>query len=232
MMTTARKTIAASALFFTLTSSAAWAQERYATMASVDMYRTASRAAEIAFARSAAPPSISEGAEILVLGQAGYETAVKGGNGFTCLVERSWFADFDDSEFWNPKIRAPVCFNPAATRSVVPGYLERTQWVLSGVPRTELLRRTQAAVVAKKIVAPEIGAMCFMQSKDGYLGDKVGGHWHPHLMFYLPRVDKADWGAESKGSPIFGGPLLAEPTSLFVVPVLDWSDGSPGPMNH
>ena len=201
-------------------------------MASVDLYRTTSREAEIAYARSGAPASISEDAEILVLGQAGYETAVKGKSGFTCLVERSWFADFDDAEFWNPKIRAPVCFNPAATRSVVPVYLERTRWVLSGVPKTELLRRTQAAVAAKKILAPEIGAMCFMQSEEGYLGDKVGGHWHPHLMFYLPKTDKAAWGSESKESPIFGGPLVAEPTSLFVVPVLNWSNGSPGPMSH
>jgi hypothetical protein len=42
------------------------------------------RNAEIALARSAAPQSISQDAEIMVLGQHGYETAVKGKNGFVC----------------------------------------------------------------------------------------------------------------------------------------------------
>ena len=223
---------ATAASFCFIASVAASAQAPYPEMAPVEQYRTASKEAEIALARSAAPNSISEDAEILVLGREGYETAIKGKNGFTCLVERSWGADFDDPEFWNPKIRSPVCFNAAATRSIVPSYLQRTQWVLAGVPREELLKRTRAAVAAKTIVAPEIGAMCFMQSKDAYLGDKVGGHWHPHLMFYLPRTAKESWGADAKGVPVFGGPLLVEPTSLFLVPVPAWSDGSPGPMVH
>jgi hypothetical protein len=46
--------------------------------------------AEISLARSAAPASISGGAEVLVLGRHGYETAVRGKNGFVCVVERSW----------------------------------------------------------------------------------------------------------------------------------------------
>ena len=57
------------------------------------------RDAEIALARSAAPESISQDAEVMVLGQHGYETAVKGKNGFLCMVERGWTAGTDDPDF-------------------------------------------------------------------------------------------------------------------------------------
>src|SRR5215469_13922434 len=89
----------------------------YPEMAPVEQYRIANREDEIALARSAAPPSISGDAQVLVLGNHGYETAVKGKNGFVCFVERSWAAGFDDREFWNPKLRAPNCFNRAAAIS-------------------------------------------------------------------------------------------------------------------
>ena len=89
----------------------------YSATAPVEQYRIAKRDAEIALARSAAPPSISAAAEVLVLGSRGYETAVKGMNGYVCFVERSWAAGFNDPEFWNPKLRSPNCFNPPAVRS-------------------------------------------------------------------------------------------------------------------
>ena len=85
----------------------------YPTMAPLEQYLM-DRTAEIALARSAAPSSISDGAEVMVLGREGYETAVKGTNGFLCIVERSWAQGTDDAEFWNPKMRAPHCFNAQA----------------------------------------------------------------------------------------------------------------------
>ncbi len=63
------------------------AAARYSKMAAVDQYLMTDRSAEIAMARSAAPPSISADAEVMVLGRHGYETVVKGKNGFVCLVE-------------------------------------------------------------------------------------------------------------------------------------------------
>ena len=92
----------------------------YPAMAPIEQYRIAIRETEITLARTAAPPSISGAAEVLVLGSRGYETAVKGTNGFVCFIERSWSAGFDDPEFWNPKLRAPNCFNPPAVRNVLP----------------------------------------------------------------------------------------------------------------
>jgi hypothetical protein len=135
---------------------------------------------------------------------------------------------FNDPEFWNPKLRAPICLNPAAVRSVLPAYLQRTEWVLAGVPKSDMIARTRAALAAKTFVLPEPGAMSYMQSKQGYLSD-AGGHWHPHLMFFLAHTDVAAWGANLDGSPIFAA--QGDPETFFV-PVTKWSDGTPSVMGH
>ena len=64
--------------------------QSYPAMAPLDQYLMSDASSEIALARSAAPASISDGAEVMVLGPKGYTTAVKGTNGFLCIVERSW----------------------------------------------------------------------------------------------------------------------------------------------
>ena len=69
----------------------------YPNMAPIEQYLM-DPAAEIALARSAAPESISRDAEVLVLGRHGFETAVKGKNGWVCMVERGW-GMFDWPEF-------------------------------------------------------------------------------------------------------------------------------------
>ncbi|WP_433984311.1 hypothetical protein RBB78_04660 [Tunturiibacter empetritectus] len=80
----------------------------YPTAAPLDQYLIPDKSSEIELARSAAPASISDQAEVLVFTKDGYVTAAKGGNGFVCLVERSWAKSTDDPEFWSPKIRAPT----------------------------------------------------------------------------------------------------------------------------
>jgi hypothetical protein len=201
-------------------------KNQYPNMAPLEKYLSASAAAEVALARSAGPASVSDKAEIRVLGAHGYETAVKGTNGFVCYVARSWDNDIDNAGFWNPKLRGPMCLNPAAVRSYLPYYLQRTQWVLSGVSRAEMIDRTKAAIAAKQIVAPEAGAMAFMLSKDGYLGDDAGGPWHPHVMFWGPPVAGAEWGADVPGSPVLSAPSDLLPLTMFFVPVRKWSDGT------
>jgi hypothetical protein len=201
----------------------------YPAMAPIGEYRMASPADEIALARSAAPPSVSADAEVMVLGDHAYETAAPGKNGFVCLIQRAWASGLDDAEFWNPRERTPICFNPAAVRSVLPAYLERTRWVLAGATREDILARTRAAVAAGRYVAPEIGAMSYMLSRLGYLSDDAGGPWHPHLMFFLPSAAAAPtaWGANLPGSPVLGasGSIL-EPVTVFFIPVRKWSDGT------
>jgi hypothetical protein len=198
----------------------------YPAMAPIAQYRVATRSDEITLARSAAPTSISGNADVLTLGSRGYETAVKGKNGFVCVVERSWANNFDDAQFWNPKIRAPICFNQAAAHSFLPEYLQRTSWVLANVSKSVMLARTKAALAANTLSSPEPGAMCYMMSKQGYLSD-ADGHWHPHVMFYLAHTDSAAWGANLEDSPIFAAQGNPEPVTTFMVPVTKWSDGTP-----
>jgi hypothetical protein len=201
----------------------------YAAMAPVGQYRIADEQAEIALARSAAPPSISAESKVLVLGAQGYETKVRGSNGFVCFVERSWTAGFDDPEFWNPRIRAPNCFNPPAARSVLPQYLERTEWALAGLSRAQMIERARAAAASGRFTAPAAGAFSFMLSRQGYLGDQPAGPWLPHVMFFVPHGQAAAWGAGLESSPILGGEGSSfEPTVLFI-PVRRWSDGTPAP---
>jgi len=214
-------------------SGLAAAQEKkptpYPAMAPVEQYRIANAQDEIALARSAAPPSISADAEVLVLGKHGYETAVRGRNGFVCFVERSWSAGFDDAEFWNPKLRAPNCFNPPAVRSVLPQYLKRTEWALAGVDKAQMIDKARAAVASHTFGAPEAGSFSFMLSKQGYLSDDGAGPWLPHVMFFVPHGQATAWGAGLDASPILGADGSPfEPTVLFV-PVRRWSDGSPAP---
>jgi len=200
----------------------------YPVAAPMEQYRMA-RDAEIALARSAAPPPIAAHAEVLVLGAATYETAVKGDNGFVCLVERAWASGFDDAGFWNPKMRGPICFNAAAARTVLPTDYLRAKWALAGATREEMRARTKAAVAAHEIREPEVGAMSYMMSKDGYLNDQAG-HWHPHLMFFLPRIPTAQWGADVEGGAVSGDDSSIEPLTVFFVPVTHWSDGTPSAM--
>ena len=203
----------------------------YPSMAPIQQYRVANAAEEIALSRTAAPTSISGDASILTLGSHGYETAAKGKNGFVCLVWRSWTAGFENAEFWNPKLRAPICLNPAAVRSVLPAYLERTQWALAGASKAEMIVRTRAALAANRIAVPEPGAMSFMMSKQGYLSDD-DGHWHPHLMFFVAHSDAAAWGANLHGSPIIAAQSDPEPITTFFIPVAKWSDGTTDVMEH
>ena len=130
----------------------------YPSMAPLDQYLMPDRNAEIALARSAAPDSISHDAKVLVLGPHGYETAVEGKNGFVCAVERGWMAPFDNPEFWNPKIRGPLCFNPPAARSILPMTYKRTEMVLAGQSKAQIMRRNRD-ICQERAAAP--GAWCF-----------------------------------------------------------------------
>jgi len=203
------------------------AKNPYPAMAPAAEYLIADRNAEIALARSAAPDSISRDAKVLVLGAHGYETAAEGNNGFVCLVERAWMAPFDDPEFWNPKNRGPLCMNPQAVRLALPIDYKRAEMALAGRSKEEIKQWTEAAYASKQLPGFEPGAMGYMLSKAAYLTDH-GCHNVAHLMFYTPLIKGADWGADLPNSPVLliqKGP--PEPFNIFIVPVGQWSDGTP-----
>jgi hypothetical protein len=200
----------------------------YAAMAPLDAYLIADTNAEIALARSAAPASISDHATILVLGRDGYTTAVEGTNGFKCYVERSWANTTDASEFWNPTMRAPNCFNDAAAQTLTPLYLMKTRLVLAGKSRAEISSEISKAIDSKEVPPLEPGAMCYMMSKQQYLND-VDKNWHPHVMIFASGDAAKSWGANLPNSPVIAGFDPEERLTIFMVWAAKWSDGTPGP---
>ncbi len=218
-------------LSFLLQAQAQKPNAPYPHMAPPDQYLMADRGTEIALAKSAAPKSISDNAEVMVLDREGYRTAIKGTNGFVCMVERSWTAGLDFPEFWNRKIRAPICFNAAAARSYLPITIAKTKLALAGKSKTQIFEAIEAALDKKELPALEIGAMCYMMSKDGFLGDSAG-HFHPHLMFFVPHMDADAWGANLPGSPIIAGEEIPSRMTVFLVPIAKWSDGTTDSDKH
>jgi hypothetical protein len=224
--------VLATALSLTSVVQAQDSKAPYSRMAPISQYLM-TESDEVALARTAAPASISGDATIVVLKEHGYETVVKGKNGFVCIVERSWMAQWDFPEFWNPKMRGPICFNPPAVRSVLPFTYKRTDMILSGLSKAQVTERLKQVVAKKEVPALEPGAMCYMMSPNANLGD-TNGHWHPHLMFYGPRSDGTDWGADLARSPVLLNPQFqGSPESLatYMVVVDRWSDGTSVPIH-
>jgi hypothetical protein len=194
------------------------AKSPYPTMAPIEQYRM-ERDAEIAMARTAAPPSISRDAEIMVLGQKNFEVAVKGKNGFVCAVGRAFAGPTNNPEFWSQKNRSPICFNPAAARSLWPYAMKQTGMALAGASKAQIIDAIKTAVAKKELGAPESGSMAYMMSKEAYLTDR-GGHNLAHVMFELPRdaVFPDDPDSYVSWDPA--------PVIEFNVPVGHWSDGT------
>jgi hypothetical protein len=210
----------------------------YRAMAPLDEYLIADRDAEVALARTAAPPAISNDATVLVLTRQGYKTAVEGKSGFVCFVDRSWSGPFDDAEYWNPKKRGPTCMNAPAARSALPVTNRVTELALAGLSKDAILARMKESIAKQEFGPPEIGSMSYMLSKSQYLNDD-NPHWHPHLMFYLPGgMNASVLGANlPTGSVVFGGGEDLPgggrmPWTIFFVPVPSWSDGTAAESHH
>lgn len=196
----------------------------YTKMAAVDQYLMADKNAEIALARTAAPESISRDAEVWVLGRHGFVTAVKGKNGFVCIVGRGW-SSAADADFWNPKVRVPMCANAPAARSYLVRVTKITDLALAGRTPSQVNEAIAAALARKELPPMAPGAMCYMMGKEGYGGD-VAPHWPSHLMFFFSDTDPAIWGANLPGSPVMGVSDPLEHLTQFVIPAQHWADGT------
>jgi len=218
---------------------------KYPSMPPIDRFLMADRNAEISIARSAAPKSISGDATVLVLGRHGYETAVKGTNGFVCLIDRSWTEAIDFAEVWNPHISGPLCLNPPAVGTVLPAMEKKTALLLAGDAQTQIIAALKQAYHDKQLPPLEPGAMSYMMSKQAYLTD-APGHNLAHLMFYVSTQDGSVFGSDLPKSPFFsdsywypneanGGKAVKQ--GLPQIPVImiatrRWSDGTPQLPSH
>ena len=192
-------------------------------------YLMPDRAAEVALARTAAPAEVSDSAAVLVLTRSGYVEVARGTNGFTCVVLRSFSGSVNDPGFWNPRVRAPHCFNQPAVRTVLPVMLNRAEWILAGASPAEVEARTRREYTGGAFPKPAPGAMAYMLSPRAHLLD-ADPPWLPHLMFYFDRsFPAAAWGAGGMTSPIINGSAgePQAPVLTLLIPVRQWSDGTP-----
>jgi hypothetical protein len=189
----------------------------------------ADRAAEVRLARTAAPPSISDSATVLVLERTGYVEAAHGTNGFTCVVIRSLAGNLEDPGLWSPRISAPHCFNAPAARSVMPTLLKQTAWLLSGESAPNVAAHVKRSYANRELPPPANGSMAYMLSPEQVL-DANGLRGLPHLMFFYDKSRPASmWGADAAGSPVghdATGDAHAPFMTLFIG-VRRWSNGAP-----
>src|SRR5260370_28935299 len=123
--------------------------------------------AEVALARSAAPANVSEHATVRILTASGYKVAAQGDNGFVCLVMRGWGAPtFTPTQLrdlvYYAKLRAPICFNPVASRTVLPLQELRARLGMEGKTPDQIAEVVQAAYVKGELPRMEMVAFAYM----------------------------------------------------------------------
>jgi hypothetical protein len=184
------------------------------------------RDAEIALARSAAPANVSATATIKALTTTGYEVAREGSNGFVCMVMRAWSAPtYTPAQqrdlVYEPTVRAPICFDPEAARSVMPYYELRSKLGMEGKTPDQIADGVEAAFASGALPKRDGVTFAYMWSADQHLGPGIG-HWHPHMMVFAPYYRNALLGDNDVAKPL---PFVSDdggtPFAVIVIPVDD-----------
>ena len=164
---------------------------------------------EIALARSAAPPMVSDSATIWVLGENAYEVAIPGTNGNVCFVGRDWIDSL-----------TPECFDAEGAATVLQMERLHVELLHRGRSEAQAQQAIADALRAGRLRPPRRPALCYMLSPEQWLIDEkrgVEGHWHPHLMVYYPYLTSADIGLGSGSLSAAGLLWEGTPWSSIVV---------------
>ena len=184
------------------------------------------REAEVELARSAAPSNVSSRATIKVLTPSGYQVVREGDNGFVCMVMRGWSAPTYTPEplrdlVYDAKLRAPICFDPEASRTAMPYYELRTKLGMEGKTPDQIAAGVEAAYAKGQLPKRDGVTFAYMWSADQNLGAPVG-HWHPHMMVFSPYYKNSMLGDNELGKPL---PMVTDdagtPFTVVVIPVDD-----------
>src|SRR6266853_4396558 len=179
--------------------------------------------AEVALARSAAPENVSAHATVKILTASGFKVAAQGDNGFVCIVMRGWGAPtftpapFRDLVYYS-KLRAPICFNPVASRTVLPLQELRARLGMEGKTPDQIAEAVQAAYAKGELPKMAMVSFAYMFSADQDLGPGVG-HWHPHMMVYTPYYENSMLGGNQPGALPIVGDDAGTPFAVTVIPV-------------
>lgn len=182
------------------------------------------RSQEIALAKSAAPANISNHATISVLTPSGYVVAQEGSNGFVCMVMRGWSAPtYSPAQVrdlvYDANVRAPICFDPRAAKTVMPYYELRSKLGMAGETPNQIAHDVRDAYASGALPQRDTVSFAYMWSADQNLGPGAG-HWHPHIMIFAPNYQNALLGGNAFGSPL---PQVTDdagtPFTVVVIPV-------------
>jgi hypothetical protein len=182
--------------------------------------------AETALAKSAAQPNVSDRATIKLLTSSGYQVAHEGTNGFVCMVLRGFAAPtYTPPQLrdlvYDSALRAPICFDPSAAKTVMPFYELRTKLGMEGKAPEQIAAGLQAAYAKGELPKRNEVSFAYMWSADQNLGGGVG-HWHPHMMVFSPYYENSMLGDNPFGVPL---PLVTDdagtPFAVVVIPVDD-----------
>ena len=208
-----RRLVLAAALLMLQTTTSAETR-KYAPFSDYAMARDA----EIALARSAAPDRISSRATIKVLTPAGFEVAIEGDNGFLCMVLRSWSAAPDLETTYYARLRAPICYDPNAARTVAPVEDLRTKLGLEGQPPDAIAHEVAARYGLGQLPKMDGVAFAYMWSASSDTGPGFGA-WHPHMMVFAPYYQNQTLGGNEPGghAPFVAGGGTPWSVALIVV---------------
>jgi hypothetical protein len=200
-------------------------QAQTKTYPSLDRY-IMPRDAEVALAGSSAPPNVSSKATIKVLTKSGYEIVRQGGNGFVCMVLRGWSAPTYTPAplrdlVYDPAVRAPICFDPTAARTVLPYYELRARLAMERKTPDQIGAGIEAAYARGELPKRDTVSFGYMWSADQHLGPDAG-HWHPHMMVFSPYYENAMLGDNEFAEPLpFVSDDAQTPFAVVVIPVDD-----------
>jgi hypothetical protein len=177
---------------------------------------------EIPLARSAAPPSVSEAADVWTLGADGYSLAVEGTSGAACFVSRDWVESLE-----------PVCYDPEGSATIMRVSMRRVELLHRGWAVADVDREIARAIGAGELRLPRRVAVSYMQSAAQRLVSDDGrsvGAWRPHLMLYQPYLSAADLGFSDGAAPnslmlVDGG----TPTAMMMIIVPDFVEPRTAP---
>lgn len=180
-------------------------------------------AEERKLAATAGPPGVVEGATYYVLGNDGYRKVQDGKNGFHCFVERSWGTPTEDHQIvFDPRVRAPHCINRIGAESTMRQIFLVAELAMAGHDGDEIRTRVDRAYRSGELRLPEGLSLTYMMSKHQWLGPNVGP-WKPHLMLWIPYLEKDAVGANpfGGGQPVVTGGAGTR-QSVLVIPMADW----------
>lgn len=133
---------------------------------------------EIALARSAAPAVVGDSAEVWVLVDRGYERAVKGTNGYGCIVQRGM----------GGQSLIPRCDDANGVATLYPIYNMIETMRTDGHTYGDFRRALADAYSSGKLQQPNHGGFSYMYSVDAFFTTSKGQRveFTPHVMVYWP----------------------------------------------